>query len=43
MIGQLMFVACLTRKIIYMHVTWGNIWRWSIVCRKNWRGTWKTW
>jgi len=40
MIEQLVFVACLT---LYMYLTSGNIWRPSIVCRKNRRDTWKTW
>jgi len=40
MIEQLVFVACFT---LYMYLTLGNIWRLSIVCRKNRRGTWKTW
>jgi len=40
MIVQLVFVASL---VLYMYLTSGNIWPQSIVCRKNQRGTWKTW
>jgi len=38
MIEQFVFVACLT---LYMYLTSGNIWRQSIVCRKNGRGMWE--